>query len=337
MKMLGRYERTTALSNKDAGSCRWCFATREGKEYFIKEFLDPKYPEKDTESSPERRAKKLKKCEVFEQKKTEVYHTINEHSDGNAVRIVDFFRVGAKYYMVMPRITPIKMTVEDIAKLPVHVKRRLCTVIAHSVAGIHEGKYVHADIKHSNVMLVNTSFNKLTAKLIDYDAGFFETDPPTHPEEISGDQVYFSPEAWIAILGEEAQLTCKMDVFALGVLFHQYLTGNLPGFDEEKYSCAGEAVAKGEKLEVSWDMPADLHRIIVRMLTANPAERPTSQEVHEVFGDTVKWKKEMPMPEVKAEPASEELAPVTVFVPEMEPVFVGDAPARDGWWDMGDL
>lgn len=301
MAMLGRYERTTALSNKDAGSCRWCFAIRGGHEYFIKEFLEPKYPENDTTSSPEKRAKKIRKCEAFEQSKTRIYRAINEHSDGNAVRVVDFFRVGAKYYMVMPKINPVKMSVEEIARLPEHVKRRICTVIAHSVAQLHESKFVHADIKHTNIMLVHSRTSKLTAKLIDYDAGFFEYDPPTHPEEISGDQVYFSPEAWTAILGEEATLTCKLDVFALGILFHQYFTGKLPGYDEEKFSCAGEAVAAGEKLNISWDMPADLHRVISQMLAANPCERPSAQEVfnsltkpdklsytvrHEVEGET---------------------------------------------------
>lgn len=279
MAMLGRYERTTELSNKDAGSCRWCFAICGGQEYFIKEFLEPKYPENDTTSSPEKIARKIKKCEAFEQRKIRMYRTINEHSDGNAVRVVDFFRVGAKYYMVMPRINPVKMSVEEIARLPEYVKRRICTVIAHSVAQLHESKFVHADIKHTNIMLMHSRTNKLTAKLIDYDAGFFEYDPPTHPEEIPGDQVYFSPEAWAAILGEEAQLTCKLDIFALGILFHQYFTGTLPGYDEEKFSCAGEAVASGGKLNVSWDVPADLHRVISQMLAANPSERPSAQDV----------------------------------------------------------
>lgn len=280
MTMLGRYERTTALSNKDAGSCRWCFAIRGGQEYFVKEFTEgPKYPENDTTSSPEKRAKKIKKCEAFEKSKTNIYRAINEHSDGNAVRVVDFFRVGAKYYMVMPKIKSVKMSVEEVARLPEHVKRRICTVIAHSVAQLHKCRFVHADIKHSNIMLVHSRTSKLTAKLIDYDAGFFEYDPPTHLEEIHGDQVYFSPEAWTAILGEEAQLTCKLDVFALGILFHQYLTGKLPGYDEEKYSCAGEAVAAGEKLNISWDIPTDLRRVICQMLAANPCERPTAQQV----------------------------------------------------------
>lgn len=280
MAMLGRYERITALSNKDAGTSTWCFAIREGQEYFIKEFLSPKYPENDTTSSSEKRAKKIKKCEAFEQKKTKMYRTINECSDGNAVRIVDFFRVGAKYYMAMPKINSVELSIDEIARLPEHVKRRICAVVAHSLAQLHKNKFVHADIKRTNVMLAHSSTGKLTAKLIDYDSGFFEYDPPSHPEEINGDQVYFSPEAWIAIHGEEVQLTCKLDVFAMGILFHQYLSGELPGYDEEKFCCAGEAVAAGEVLQISEKMPEDLQKVISQMLVANPCERISAQGVY---------------------------------------------------------
>ncbi len=318
MEMLGRYEQTTSLSNKNAGSSRWCFAKREGQEFFIKEFLDPKYPENDTVSSPEKRAKKIQKCAIFQAQKAKVYRAINERSDGNAVRVVDFFRVGSKYYMAMPRIKPVKLGEEDIAKLPAYVKRRLCAVIAHSVAQLHDGGFVHADIKHSNVLITHSRTSKLTAKLIDYDAGFFEAEPPEHPEEIAGDQIYFSPEALKVMLGEKASLTCKLDVFALGVLFHQYLTGRTPGYDEEAYSCVGEAVARGEKPDVSREIPEDLHGIICKMLLDDPNERPTAGKVYEVFIKPLK-------PDTPPEPT-----------PDTD-VFVGDAPGRDGFFDLGDL
>lgn len=71
MAMLGRYESTTALSNSDAGSCRWCFAIRGGQEYFIKEFLEPKYPENDTTSSPEKEPRKLENAKLLNKEKQE--------------------------------------------------------------------------------------------------------------------------------------------------------------------------------------------------------------------------------------------------------------------------
>ena len=74
-----------------------------------------------------------------------------------------------------------------------------------------------------------------------------------------------------------------MDVFALGVLFHQYFCGSLPAFDKEQASYSGEAAAKGYKLSVSPHLPADVSEMIQRMLEADPANRPTSHEIWEFF------------------------------------------------------
>ncbi len=319
MEMLGRYQLTTALSNQNAGSCQWCFATLQGRDYFIKEFLEPKYPAADTTSSAQKIEKKLQKCGVFEQKKTRIYEALNTCSDGNAVRVTDFFRIGSKYYMAMPRIRPVKMDIPTVAGLAPEVRRRLCAVIAHSMAQLHSKGLVHADVKHSNIMLTHSGGNQLTAKVIDYDAGYFESDPPKCAEEVAGDQVYFSPEAWAFMLGEEAQLTCKLDVFALGVLFHQYLTGQLPRYDTDSFTCTGEAVQQGAKVEVSNDMPPELHRLLCRMLDADPAKRPTAQEVHRI----------LVAPEREPEPKPP--------VPQPDIPFQHDALARSGFHSLGDL
>ena len=42
------------MTNRNAGTCLWCFGTKNGKEYFIKQFLNPKYPYQDKVLSPER-------------------------------------------------------------------------------------------------------------------------------------------------------------------------------------------------------------------------------------------------------------------------------------------
>ncbi len=283
---LGRYQLTSALSNKNAGSCRWCFGIFSGREHFIKEFLEPKHPETDTTSSPEKKAKKLRKCQEFERRKVRIYHTINECSDGNLIRVVDFFRVGAKYYMAMPRIQALKVEVGEVFCLPDNVKRRICMVIAHAISRLHGARFVHADLKHSNIMFVYSQKYQLTAKVIDYDAGFFEDDPPRNPEAIAGDTNYFSPEVYRAWREEGMHLTCKMDIFSLGVLFHQYLTGKLPGFNPEEFESVGEAVSCGEKAQISEAIPADLRSMISAMLESDPNKRPTAEDVFNILSGT---------------------------------------------------
>lgn len=279
MQKLGKYELTGALTNQNAGYSVWGFAKRNGKDYFVKQFVEQKYPANDTVSGPERLAKKIADCKRFEQRKKELYQILNENSDGNIVRVEEFFRVESKYYISMRRIESIHWGVDDVAKLPNGEIRRLCAIIAHGVVSLHKGRIIHADLKPDNILFMRTDAGYITAKIIDFDSGFLETDPPGPSETIVGDFHYFSPEACKRIWGEEVELTCKMDIFALGVLFHQYFTGELPGFNTEESTYSGEAVAKGEVLEVSYKLPDDIRDLLEKMLDGDPEKRPDATSV----------------------------------------------------------
>ena len=93
MEKLGSYLLTGHLTSQNSGYSVWGFGKKNGRDFFIKQFLSPKYPDNDTVSSPASIEKRRKRCERFEQKKSAIYRMINENSDGNAVRIEEFFRL----------------------------------------------------------------------------------------------------------------------------------------------------------------------------------------------------------------------------------------------------
>lgn len=279
MERLGNYQLSGSLTNQNAGYSVWGFGKKGGRDYFIKQFVEQKYPANDTVSSPERLAKKIKECSLFEQRKTNLYQTLNRYSDGNAVRVEEFFRIDSKYYISMRKIKTLHWDYSDVAKLPRGEIRRLCAIIAHGVASLHKGRMVHADLKPDNILFMKTELGYTTAKIIDFDSGFLETESPLPGETIVGDFHYFSPEACKSIWGDEVELTCKMDIFALGVLFHQYFTGELPGFNKDEYTYSGEASAKGETLGVSAELPNDIQELLTRMLNNDPEKRPMAIEV----------------------------------------------------------
>ena len=276
--MLGSFELITPLSNQNSGFSVWGFARREGNDYFVKQFLNPIYPDRDQVSSPERIEKKIKQCRKFEREKTELYKALNDHSDGNAMRVQEFFRVGSHYYTATKKLHGLSLDIDVISNMNIDTKRLLCATIAHAVSSFHNGHVVHADLKHANIMYVHSSGGNLTAKVIDFDSSFLESAPPAPGEEIVGDQVYFSPEACLSVWGEEVPLTCKMDVFSLGILFHQYFTGELPGYSEYFYY-PGEAVANGETLQLSVKIPEFYRSLIQSMLDYNPENRPSAYQV----------------------------------------------------------
>ncbi len=283
MDMLGNFEMTSALGTQNSGCSVWGFGRRDGTEYFIKRFLSPVYPEGDTVSSPERQEKKRQACARFERQKTELYRVVNAYSDGNAVRIQEFFRLGSKYYCATRRMEALPWDIETVCSLAQEEKVRLCSIISHTIARLHEGGLIHADLKHENILFTQSASGKVTAKIIDFDSGFLESDPPAPGTEIVGDLIYFSPEALQSMSGEAVTLTCKMDVFALGVLFHRYLTGELPYFDQEQYGFPAGAAANGGAVWVSEALDPDLAGLLQSMLDPRPEYRPTAWQVFEAL------------------------------------------------------
>lgn len=279
MGKLWHYTLNDELTNKNAGYSMWGFGEKEGKQYFIKQFLSPKYPAEDMESTPERLKRRRLQCERFEQKKIAIYETLNRNSDGNDVHILEFFRVKTRYYIVMEKVEALPWTIATIAQLPLEEKRRICMLVAHAIAALHQGGLIHADLKHENILYTQAPSGTVLAKVIDFDSSFLESDLPEADEEIVGDFNYFAPEVCARACGEEAELTCKMDVFSLGVLFHQYFCGALPKFDTELYSCPGETVLRGGALPLSEEIPEDISALLQEMLTADPAKRLTAEEV----------------------------------------------------------
>ena len=103
--------------------------------------------------------------------------------------------------------------------------------------------------------------------------------PPQSESELGGDQIYLSPEACLFLCGEETKLTTKMDVFSLGILFHQYLTGYVPWYDTGEFDYLHEAVLEGAKAGVSEKVPAEWRPVIEQMLIGDPEQRCSIEDV----------------------------------------------------------
>ncbi len=279
--VINGYRLTRELSNENAGMCQWGFAEKDGFEFFIKQFLKPKYPADDCGLSP-KMIQRLRSSaeEAFERRKL-FYDRLRECRTGNNVVVEDFFRFGSFYYAVSDRVRGPYLSLEQIAALPEEKKLVLIRAILFNVMQFHEKGIVHSDLKPDNIMVRSTAAGFCTAKIIDFDSGFFSCEPP---EEIVGDQVYFSPEVMLHNMGRDAAVTEKSDLFALGLLFHLYWTGTLPGFDRRQHRYAGEALLEGGRLSLA-AMPGRLRDLLEGLLSLDPAERPSARQAWESLSE----------------------------------------------------
>lgn len=289
MKING-YELEGDLTADNSGFSKWGFARKDGRKYFIKEFLSPVYPVYAEYLTEEQVERKKAGCRKYEQKMKKLYSDINNCSDGNLVRIQQFFRYGSKYYITTEQIETVEETV--IYDQPLTVKKRLCRVLLHTVLGLHRAGIVHSDIKAENILYKRLDSGAITAKLIDFDNCFPESSPPADVEEIHGDMWYMAPEIFRIISEEKGKPDSAMDVFALGLVFHQILTGKRVGFDAEKYSYPFEALLNGDVLYCDSSVPEEFRGLLTAMLEKDPEKRIRLEDAWLYFDETPAKKQE---------------------------------------------
>jgi len=323
IKVIGGYKLTKPMSSANSGFAKWSFAVKDGVEYFIKEFLCPVYPQENSPITQEMLKKKIEECESFYWNKKEIYSAINSASNGNIVLVKDFFRFGTHYYLVTDKVEISKIIIEDIASLPMEKKLLILKVLTHSVNNISSKGIVHGDLKPDNILIKHTSAYFYTVKLIDFDSGFFESKQPENIDGIQGDTVYLAPESYLKIIGEDVMLSAKIDVFSLGIIFHQYLCGKMPVFSKE-YDYLYEAVLDDEEITLDSSIPNYLRDIIKMMLIKQPSQRVSLAEVFSYLS-----KQEAPSLSVKTE---------AVRTPEIKPIELAkDSVKNKGFKPSGDF
>jgi len=262
------------------GNCEWTFAQKDGKEYFIKVFLNPKYPRSDGPGSPKVKEQLRKECEEFEKHQRDLNKRVKDIAGpgGRLVAATDFFREDNLFYKVALKVPAAPVGPKDIARLGITEKIRLLQNVSSALQGMHNQKIIHGDLKIDNVLLEEGSKGSFTARVIDFDSSYIAGAPPDI-DNMMGDPPYYSPELLNYVQGKDddpMKLSVASDIFALALVFHQYLTGEFPELPRDhKYACeavrAGHVFSPDSFREVG---SAGLAGLLSNMLHIDSSSRP---------------------------------------------------------------
>ena len=149
--------------------------------------------------------------------------------------------------------------------------------IAEALAHAHANGLVHCDIKPHNILMMNGQ----TAKVADFGIARAVTESTmTYSGNVIGSVHYFSPEQ-----AKGTMITPKSDVYSLGVVLYEMLTGELPFTGENPVSIAMKHLQDEPTpvRRIDPDIPPVVEALVSRMMAKDPAMRPSSEEVvHEV-------------------------------------------------------
>jgi serine/threonine-protein kinase len=187
----------------------------------------------------------------------------------NILQIFDHKIEQDRQYMVMEYVEGIDLydLLDRYGQLPTDVAAIIAAQMTRGLDHAHYRGVIHRDVKPANVMLTHSG----TAKLMDFGiARVPDAKDLTQEGTGVGTPSYMSPEQ---VVGDP--LDGRTDVFSLGVVLYQMVTGQKPFLADEDRNVLqkirSDRPPPARRLRP--DLPRDLDRIIGRCLQKRPADR----------------------------------------------------------------
>jgi serine/threonine-protein kinase len=203
--------------------------------------------------------------------------------------IVEVFDVSepdeSERYLVVELVegSSLRRFLAEHGKMPAEVAAALAIEVADALQHAHENGVIHRDIKPENVLITGRTethtagspsrspYQGGRVKITDFGiAKILDTQGVTVTGQVLGSPSHMAPEQI-----EGSEVTARSDVFGLGVLLYECMTGRLP-FEGQNPAQVLRKVIEGKFIPTERMLPSigmELGRIVDRALSHEPNER----------------------------------------------------------------
>ena len=203
-------------------------------------------------------------------------------SHPNIVNIYDVGVEDGMHYIVMEYVDgetlKDKITREGHLSIPESLK--IAKEIAEALSHAHKNNLVHCDVKPHNILVMQDG----RVKVADFGIARAVTSTTmTYNGNVVGSVHYFSPEQ-----AKGTKITPKSDVYSLGVVLYEMLTGHLPFTGETTVSVALKHLQDQPRSIRSIDaqIPAVVEAIVFKAMSKDPKDRPDASGLAEDIAST---------------------------------------------------
>ncbi len=194
----------------------------------------------------------------------------------NIIKIDDFGRLeNGQWYILMPFLegSPLDTFLESHGKLSIHEALHILAQISNALHEAHRLGIVHRDLKPGNVFLTQVGDNPRFAMLLDFGIAKVHglvDGPETQTGAVFGTPAYMAAEQF----EDASRADARSDLFALGVIAYQMVTGTLP------FGAAAGAILYNKQVMTRparpTGVPFEWAEILLRTLAVRPQDRPAS-------------------------------------------------------------
>ena len=199
-------------------------------------------------------------------------------SNPNIVEVYDVGEDNGEYYIVMEYIEGkhLKQLLKKRGKLTVSEAVDIVSQITDGLSVAHDSYIIHRDIKPQNIMILENGLVKITDFGI---AMAMNSTQLTQTNSVMGSVHYLPPEQ-----ASGKGSTLQSDIYSIGILFYELLTGKLPFKGENAVEIALKHLKEPlpsirEELP---NIPQSVENIIIKATAKNPKNRyADAREMHE--------------------------------------------------------
>jgi serine/threonine-protein kinase len=194
----------------------------------------------------------------------------------NIIRIYDFLSLGGLYAISMEYFAshPLSSELKEEQPLPFDRAMRYGTDIATGMFVAHQAGVIHRDLKPANVLIDKTGL----VKVVDFGVAAARASGDTQLTRtgyVIGSPKYMAPEQ---ILGKKVDE--KADIYSLGVILYEMLTGFAPYTRGDHMSVMYQHVQGKAKpaRELNPNIPQELSDIVTRCMAVDKSKRFSTME-----------------------------------------------------------
>lgn len=200
----------------------------------------------------------------------------------NAVAVTDFGQTAEGYVYIVMELLEGRTLRDVLAKeAPLDTARAVALMLQTSaaVAAAHEAGIIHRDLKPANIFIVHNSELPAVVKVLDFGIAKLAADTLEEDEAHTLTQVgamigtprYMSPEQCDGV-----ELTPAADVYSLGVILYEMLTGIVPFSGSTPLAIAMKHTSELPRppREFVTSIPETLEAVVLHALEKAPEKRP---------------------------------------------------------------
>lgn len=167
--------------------------------------------------------------------------------------------------------------------LPLDRVLMVMSQVTRALEHAHSRGVIHRDIKPENIMLVRQGEYEDLAKLLDFGvARLANSERVTGVGQVTGTAEFIAPETLL----EDGVITPAVDLYAVGMIFHDALVGRPPftgTLDVVLHQHLETVPPLLSERSGDPNLPAELDDVVARLLEKNPSLRPSAQELSAVL------------------------------------------------------